>query len=169
MKKLLIAALGFAVVSLVACNKTAEKAEENEQDLASKIENCTNPDSMKVYVDQANDYVQKLINEGKTEEAKEYLAKISPVVEEKAPTLAGVFNSVKSAVGEVPDVVSNASDSIASKASEVADSAVSAVKGKAEEAKAKAADAANQATDKVKEKASDAVDQAKDKVNNLFK
>ena len=45
----------------IACS-TTEKAKDEGADLKAKIESCTNPDSMKVYVQQAQAYAEKLIN-----------------------------------------------------------------------------------------------------------
>ena len=72
------------IIAATSCS-SAEKAERNEENLADKIENSTNPDSTRSYVEQAKVYVQKLVSEGKFDEAREYLDKIQPVIESKAP------------------------------------------------------------------------------------
>lgn len=73
MKKLFLAAGAAAVMLLVA--SCASKTQNQGTEIASKIENCTNTDSIKVYVEQAKDYAAKLVSEGKTEEAKNSLKK----------------------------------------------------------------------------------------------
>ena len=91
MKKLILATVVAAGALLMA--SCTSKAEKSEKDLAAKIENCTNTDSIKVYVDQAKAYAQKLVSEGKVDEAKKYLEQIEPVVKAKAPQFAGALST----------------------------------------------------------------------------
>lgn len=183
MKKLvLIAALGAVLaVGSMSCSK--KDASSQATAMTSKIENCTNPDSLQAYVAQAKAYAQKLVEEGKVEEAKEYLAKIEPVVNAKAPALAGTLTTVETALDKVTDVVGDkvedakgaataAVDSLGSAASSAAD----AVGAKAEEVKNAAADkaqavkdAAADKVDKAKEATADAVQSGADKVKDLLK
>lgn len=162
MKKILFAVTGLVIFGLTACNSTAEKAQKEEKSLAAKIENCTNTDSVKVYVEQAKTYAQKLIGEGKIDEAKKYIAEIQPVIEKKAPALASTLTSVSTMLEKVGDKAKCAADS----ARKAAQSAGDSVKAKATEAVNKKA---SEIGDAAREKAAEAADKAKEKVNGLFK
>lgn len=175
MKKILYAvALLAAVAGMSACGgKESAAVKENEKDLKAKIENCTNPDSLSVYVDQAKAYAQQLVQEGKVDEAKKYLDQLEPVVKDKAPSLAASFTAVKTAVDKLP---SNPADSAKCAAEVAADS----VKAKGEDLKNAAAETVNSAAtaasekvsetgEKVKGAASDAADKASDAIKNALK
>lgn len=178
MKKLFLAAVvTFGALAMASCSS---KSASNENEIISKIENCTNTDSIKVYVEQAKDYAQKLVNEGKIDEAKKYLEKIEPVVKEKAPQLVGVLSSVEAAMDKVKDMTGNAADEVkaagenavnaAGEAVDNAkDAAAAAVDNAKEEAAAKATEAAQKASDKAADAAQKAADKASDKVNDLLK
>ena len=159
MKKLVLIGTLAAVLAAgsVSCSKKDSTTDVSV--LTSKIENCTNTDSLRVYVGQAKAYAQKLVKEGKVEEAKEYLAKIEPVVKKKAPALAGTLSTVETALDKVgnavgdktqdaKDAVSDAADSIGSAASQAGE----AVADKAGELKDKAADKAGELKDKAADK-----------------
>lgn len=177
MKKLILSVAVTAVALMVACTGK-QQTEKEDGGIMAKIENCTNTDSLKAYVDQAKAYAQTLVSQGKVEQAKEFLAKIEPVVKQKAPALATALTSVESALDKVEAAASEKADStkqavtdsvgnkidaakqaISDKASETVEKASDAVEnvaGKASDAVGKAADktadAVNKATDAVKEK-----------------
>lgn len=183
MKKLVLIGALAAVLAVgsVSCSKKDSAADVSA--LTSKIENCTNTDSLRVYVGQAKAYAQKLVKEGKVDEAKEYLAKIEPVVKKKAPALAGTLSTVETALDKVgnavgdktqdaKDAVSDAADSIGSAASQAGE----AVADKAGELKDKAADKAGELKDKAADKlqqaanaTSEAAQQGAEKVKDLLK
>lgn len=174
MKKLFlsIAIVGAALLGSCSAEK---KAEDKGADLKAKIENCTNSDSLKVYVQQAKDYADQLIKEGKDEAASAFLDEVTPAVKAKDPLAAGAFigldlkakadsaidagkeaaknlaDSVSSKAGEVKDAVGEKAgqvkDAVSDKAKEVKDATKSAV----ESAKEKTAAAAQAGADKVKE------------------
>ena len=199
MKKILLSAALVAALTLGSCSGSGSATGvDNASDFKTKIENCTNPDSLQSYVAEAKAYVQKLVDEGKLDQAKKYLDEIEPVVQQKAPKLAGAFEAVKSLVDKVPaagadaldkakEAASVAGDSIASAAESVKDAAAEkyedvkdAVSEKAADVKAavteKASDVKDAVVEKasdvkaaVTEKASDLKDAAKDKVNDLLK
>lgn len=172
MKKIFLAVAVVATVMFASCSST-QKAKDEGADLKSKIENCTNPDSLKVYVEQAKAYADKLVSEGKDKEAEAYLQEVAPVVAAKDPSATSVFDKIGAAAdsvaGDATDAVKAAGDSVASAANAVGDAvsdkvdaakdaaagAVEDAKAKAsqvaEDAKAKAADAAASAADKVKD------------------
>lgn len=177
MKKILLPMALVAVLALGACSGKGKSASgDSVADFKSKIENCTNPDSLQAYVGQAKAYVTKLVDEGKIDEAKKYLAELEPVVKEKAPQFAGAFETVKSVVDKVPgsaqnsldkaaDAASVAGDSIASAASNVKDAAAEKI-GDIKEA---VSDKAKEVKDAVGDKASDLKDATKDKVDEILK
>lgn len=182
MKNLFLTAAALCVLLLSSCSKSAEKATEATNDFKSKIENCTNPDSIAKYVDQAKAYAQKLVDEGKIDQAKEVLEKLQPVVEEKAPALAGTFSSVKGLLDKIPGATESAVDNAKESATALGDSVASDVKNTTDAAKQSAADAIDNAkqavSDKtnevvdatkkaVSDKASEATDAVKDKLNDL--
>ena len=198
MKKFLLPAALLAILTLGSCSSKTSTAGDSVSDFKSKIENCTNTDSIQAYVGQAQEYVQKLVDEGKIDEAKKYLAELEPVVKEKAPKFAGAFDAVKTFIDKVPaagedaldkakDAAAVAGDSLQSAAENVKDAAADkvndikeAVSDKANEAKDAVSEKANEVKDAVSEKAGDVkdavskkatevTDAAKDKVNDLLK
>ena len=122
MKKLVLIGALAAVLAVgsVSCSKKDSAADVSA--LTSKIENCTNTDSLRVYVGQAKAYAQKLVKEGKVDEAKEYLAKIEPVVKEKAPALAGTLSTVETALDKVGNAVGDKTQEAKDAVSDAADS-----------------------------------------------
>ena len=164
-KSLLTLAIACAlVIGSVSCSKKDAGA-DSASALTSKIENCTNPDSIGMYVEQAKAYAEKLVKEGKIDEAKAYLDKIEPVVKKKAPALESTLTAVNSALGKVSDTVSDkasdakeAVDSLGEAASDAADKAKQTLSDKAEDAKQTVSDKADQA----KQAVSDKADQVKD-------
>lgn len=174
MKKMYLAVALVATMVFASCSST-QKAKDEGADLKAKIENCSNPDSLKVYVEQAKAYADKLVSEGKDKEAEAYLQEVAPVVAAKDPSATSVLDKIKaeadSMVGGASDAVKAAGDSVASAANAVGDAvsdkvdaAKDAASQAADDAKAKAAKAADDA----KTKAADAAQQAADKVKNAL-
>lgn len=170
MKKILLSIAAFVAMSitLISCGPTPAKA-DSASSLKAKIENCTNPDSVKAYVEQARAYADKLVAEGKVDEAKKYLAQIEPVVKEKAPALAGVLSSVDSALDKVKDSASDkaqdakdAAEAAVDSTKAAADNAVDAVKAKAGEVADAAKEKAREAKDATAKAAQDGADKVKD-------
>lgn len=173
MKKLVLvfALAGALLAGSTACSKKGDASSEASA-LATKIENCTNTDSLQLYVAQAKAYAEKLVREGKAEQAKEYLAKIEPVVKAKSPAAASALSAagqiidkavdaVKDGASTATDAVKDAADATADKANDAAD----AVSDKANEVKDAAADKANEVKDAATEKAAEVKDAAADKAN----
>lgn len=173
MKKILLMVAAAAIAALGACsgNKESKAVEADENTVITKIQNCANPDSLTVYVDQAKAYAQKLVDEGKIDEAKAYLDKITPVVKEKAPALLGTLETVKTAISKVPGQVADSvsssanavADSIASKGAEIKD-AYNSVK----DAGAKGVEDAKQGLSKAKEDVKSAAGNAAGALNNAL-
>lgn len=184
MKKLLFPVAIAATIAFASCSGTGASS-TSADDFKAKIENCTNTDSLKAYVNDAKAYVQKLVDEGKIDEAKKYINEIEPVVKDKAPALAGTFEAVKTVVDKIPsktsdavdsakNAVSNASDSVAAAASAVKDDAAQkldkakdAVADKAVEVKDAVVDKTVEVKDAVVKKATEVTDATKDKVNDI--
>ena len=157
MKKLL---LSIAVVAaLCAATASCGKSADSTASMKSKIENCTNTDSLRAYVEQAKAYADKLVAEGKVDEARKYLAELEPVVKSKAPALSGALSTVESTLDKVKENASDKADEAKNSTAAAVDSAKSAVGSAAEAVKDKAADVASAVKEKtqdVKEGAADA-------------
>ena len=72
MKKIIFSVAVVATMVFAACSGE-KKVQDEASSMQSKIENCTNPDSLKAYAAQAQAYYQKLVAEGKVDEAKAFL------------------------------------------------------------------------------------------------
>ena len=170
MKKLL---LSIAVVAaLCAATASCGKSADSTASMKSKIENCTNTDSLRAYVEQAKAYADKLVAEGKVDEARKYIAELEPVVKSKAPALSGALSTVESTLDKVKENASDKADEAKNSAAAAVDSAKSAVGSAAEAVKDKAADVASAVKEKtqdVKEGAADAAQKGADKVKDILK
>lgn len=170
MKKLL---LSIAVVAaLCAATASCGKSADSTASMKSKIENCTNTDSLRAYVEQAKAYADKLVAEGKVDEARKYLAELEPVVKSKAPALSGALSTVESTLDKVKENASDKADEAKNSAAAAVYSAKSAVGSAAEAVKDKAADVASAVKEKtqdVKEGAADAAQKGADKVKDILK
>lgn len=170
MKKLFFSLLAVAAVIVTSCSsKTTEKEATDEgAAIKAKIENCSDPDSLKIYVQQAKDYAAKLVKEGNDTAAQAYLNEVTPVVRMKDPTAVSVLDQLEA---KADSTVSAAVE----KADSLKDAAADAAKAKVEEGKAKAEEAANNVKDKAaaaadaaKQKTADAAQSAADKVKNAL-
>ena len=121
MKKLVLTAVLALALAATSCGSKSTR-EVSASEMKTKIENCTNPDSIATYVQQAEAYARKLVDEGNVEEAKKYLADIQPIVKEKAPALSGTFDAVNTALGKVKDVAGDKLDQAKDAASAATDS-----------------------------------------------
>ena len=167
MKKLVLTVAVAASLVAVSCSTSVKKAEDEGAALKAKIENCSDPDSLKIYVKQAQDYAAKLVKEGKDKDAQAYLDEVAPVVQAKGVAGASVLDRLQT---EATDAVEAASDSVKAKAdsvkSAVADQAVDvkdAVSEQAGELKDKATDVVNNAASKT----GDALSKAGEKIKGL--
>ena len=171
--KLIITSVATAALALtiVSCS-TQERAQHSEMSLASKIENASNPDSVKAYVNSAKEHIDKLIADGDLVAAKAYLDSIQPVVEKKDPAMVHIFTptkaemakaEAKAAAEDAAEDMREGADTVASKASDLLDKTTEAAKATAKNA----ADKGAEIVDKTKEKGADIVDKAKDKGQDL--
>jgi hypothetical protein len=171
--KLIITSVATAALALTifSCS-TQERAQHSEMSLASKIENASNPDSVKAYVNSAKEHIDKLIADGDLVAAKAYLDSIQPVVEKKDPAMVHIFTptkaemakaEAKAAAEDAAEAMREGADTVASKASDLLDKTTEAAKATAKNA----ADKGAEIVDKTKEKGADIVDKAKDKGQDL--
>lgn len=178
MKKLVFAAAVLAALSLGACSgaKDSDATKSEESAIMHKIENCTNADSLSVYVGEAKAYAEKLVREGKVDEAKKYLDKIAPVVDKYAPSFSSSISSLKGVIDKIPAGTSDAAaalesaqDSAQATLADTVAVAVDAVKAAGaqavEDAKQKTADVAGKAVDKTTDAVNKAAEKTADKVN----
>lgn len=153
MKKLFLSVALVAAVMVASCS-AEKKAEDEGAALKAKIENCTNPDSLKIYVSQAKDYANKLVKEGKDSAAEAFLSEVTPAVQAKDPAAALGLTAI-----DLKAKADSAFEATKESAKELADSTSKAVSDKVGEVK----DAASDAAEKAKDKVSDAAEKAKDK------
>lgn len=146
MKRILFTIAAVGALMAASCQSSTEKAAESQAvDFKTKIENCSNPDSIKIFVEQAIDHAKQLANSGKAAEAEAYLNDIQAAVASKAPEMKSYFEKVETSVDDKAAEMAN-------KAKEAEDS----LKAKADDAK----DAAVKAADKAKDKTANAIDDA---------
>ncbi len=167
MKKVLLSVAVAAVAIMSSCSGSADKSVSSTSDFKTKIENCTNPDSLKVYVNEAKAYAQKLVSEGKVEEAKKYMEQIEPVVKEKAPGLAGALETVKTALDKVPGAVSDKAEDVKDAVSDKAEDVKDAVADKTDEVKDAVGDKASEVKDAVGKKAAEVKDAVGEKASEV--
>lgn len=167
MKKLILSVAVLATMVTVSCGSTEKRAEDEGAALKAKIENCTDPDSMKIYVQQAQEYADKLVKEGKDDAANSFMQEVVLAVQAKDPVAAASFaelqakEAVDSLAAAAKDKAQEVSDSVSAKVGDAKD----AVKNAAEVAKDKTAEAAAAA----KEKTTEAAAAAKEKAANAVK
>lgn len=78
MKKLILSFAVLATLAATSCGTSVKKAEDEGAVIKAKIENCTNPDSLKIYVQQAKDYAAKLVRTVMTQPPRHISAKWHP-------------------------------------------------------------------------------------------
>lgn len=163
MKKLI---LSFAVLAAMAaatsCSVSEKKAEDEGAAIKAKIENCSDPDSLRIYVKQAQEYADKLVKKGDDKAAAAYLDEVAPVIQAKDSSAVGVFDRLKaeadSTLDKAADATKTAADSVAAKASDIKDKTV----GAAKDATEKTVEAAKDVKDKTVGAANDVKDKVKD-------
>lgn len=153
MKKLFLSAALVATVMMVSCS-AEKKAQDKGEALKAKIENCTDPDSLKIYVQQAKDYADKLIKDGKDSAAETFLSDVTPAVKAKDPSAVLGLTAL-----DLKAKADSTFEATKESAKELADSTSKAVSEKVSSAKEANSDAADQ----TKEKAATAVESAKEK------
>lgn len=127
--------------------------------LSQQAASCsTLEDAQKLVVDVKNN-VNKLIHEGRVEEAKAYLNAVAPSISAKYPELSSKLDKIGQVISAASsETVDGAKDA----AKQVAESA-------ANDAKAKADEAVQNAKDKANEKTNAAVNEAANKVKDKLK
>ncbi len=180
MKKILLAVALITAASAVSCSKATNESKENGDCLKSKIENCTDSDSLQMYVTQVKNHADSLAAAGKHEDAMKYLDEMETAITKADPSLkeqlAATWESIKStskaatdsvgtAVNEAVDSLGNKADEAKDKIVEKAGEAKDKVAEKAEEAKDKAGKALDKGKDAVKNAADKTVEKLKNKLN----
>jgi hypothetical protein len=191
MKKLFLSVAIVATMMLTACSSSEKAATDKGAELKAKIENCSNPDSLKVYIQQAQEYVAQLAKEGNDSAANAYLQEITPAIVAKDPTavslLTKIKNDAKAVATEATDSAKAVADSAtadvvkaiegakvagvdaAANAKAAVENAKESAKATANEAKAAANETANKAVDNAKNAASNAIQSAADKAKSKIK
>lgn len=164
MKKLILSFAVLATLVATSCGTSPKKAEDEGAAIKAKIENCTNSDSLKIYVQQAKDYAAKLVKDGDDSAAKAYLNEVAPAVQAKDPSASDIFSGLKAEADSALTTAKNAVDSAASKTGDAVKGAVDATKDKAAEVGSAVSDKASD----VKQKAADAVQSGADKVKEAL-
>lgn len=190
MKKTILSLAVIAAIGLASCQPSERKAEDEGAAIKAKIENCTDSDSLKIYVQQARDYAEKLESEGDDSAAKSYLDEIIPAVRQKDATALSAFEGLKNvaddaieaakaetkaigdsakngAIDAVNDAVEAGKDKVDGAVSGAKDAANAAVQAGKEKAAETAADA-RKAADNAKKKANDAVQKGADKLKDAL-
>lgn len=163
MKKSVLSIAIFAALSIagVSCSGSADKNIDPAA-LTDSIAATTDEDRIATYVNDAMDYADGLIKEGKLEEARKFLAGIEPLVKEKAPALASVISTVTETISAAKEIDAESEreaieEAIENKAQEAADSLTQVASDAADAAKQAAADKLNEAAQNASEKVNDKV------------
>lgn len=164
MKKIILSLAVLAAMTAASCSGNKAATTDEGADIKAKIENCTNPDSLAIYVEQAKAYAAKLQEEGKTTDADSYLETVANAIQEKAPEAApSLLEVLKGSAAEVVDAAQQSADSVYNAGAAAVDSAKQAVEGAVEGAKQAGKDAVDQAKQGAQQAAQQAVDDAKQK------
>lgn len=188
MKKLFLSIAIVGAVMMSSCS-AEKKAEDKGAELKAKIENCTDPDSLKIYVKEAKDYADQLIKDGKDQAATDFLDEVTPAVKAKDAAAAigltglsleaqadsamqaakeaakNLADSTKAAVNDAKDAAAEKIQDAKDAAAEKVNAAKEAAANKAKEAK----EATKNAVDAAKAKTAEAAQQGADKVKELVK
>lgn len=176
--------MAFAAIMVTSCSsKTTEaQAVDEAAKIQSKIENCTNPDSLVIYLQQAQDYYNKLQKEGNTEAANAFLNSFSSAVQQQVPdfsvetiTVGDVVDDANQTVSDAQEAAENAvndakeaAENKVNEAKEAAENKVNEAKDAAKQKVDEAKDAAGQKVDEAKQKAADAVQNGADKLKGAL-
>jgi len=157
MKKLLIAVVIAAATMTGACSDKTAKTNCAEASLKTRIENCTNEDSLAIYLCMARDHARALVNEGKTDEARKYMDDLTPAFEKHRSSIKSQWKDALASIAKATDTTT---DSIKAKSEAVKDAAAE----KVDELK----DAASEKFDKAKEGTKKAVNSAVENTQNAL-
>lgn len=167
MKKIIlsVAIVMLALGSLTSCGGNAAAKEGKDEGLVikEKIENCTDPDSLKIYVQQAQEYASSLEAKGDGEAAKAYIDEVAPVIDKKDPEAASFFRKLKDAAQEEIAEIDSTAKAKAEELREKGGEAVDAVKDEASDVYEKGKGAVTDAAKKTSDKAGDIYEAGKEK------
>lgn len=171
MKKLFYSILVVgALAAATSCSTKTSDSEAMDEGAAikAKIENCTDSDSLAIYVQQAKDYATKLAKEGNDSAAQAYLQEVAPAVKAKDPSQAGFFETLEAKADSTLSEVAAEADSLKDKTAADAKAAAADAKEKVENAAENAKEKVANAAETAKEKTADAAQNAADKVKNAL-
>lgn len=180
MKKLVFGAAAVAMmIGMYSCGGSSTKTVADGDAIKAKIENCKDPDSLKIYVQQAKDHAMNLMAKGDSTAAVAYIKDIAPAVQQKDASVAAEIDALAEqanyttvlAVDSAKTTVANAADSVKNAASSAYNAVKGAVSEKAGEVKDASVDAYNsakdatvKAADNAKEKAAEVLQSGADKL-----
>ena len=188
MKKLFLSIAVVGAVCLTSCGNSQQAAQDKGEAIKAKIENCSDPDSLKIYVDEAKAYADELVKAGKDDAAQTFIQEVEPAVKAKDATAAGAFTALglkakadsayeaakeatKEAVDSTKAAVNAAADAAAAKVEQgkeaVAEKVEQGKEAVAEKA-AEAKEAGKNAVDAAKTKTAEAAHKGADKVKDLL-
>ena len=184
MKKTFLSVAILATMVLTACSSSEKATSDKGAELKAKIENCSNPDSLKVYIQQVQEYAETLIKEGNDSAASAFVQEITPSIIAKDPSAVSILPQIKSGVQAVATEAVDSANAVVDAAKETATQAVTDAKAAAaqavdntkaaaketvDNAKAAANEAATKAVDNTKAAASNAIQSAADKAKSKIK
>ena len=192
MKKIFIAVMAMAAVTFTACNNapkadvetevtdslTVEEATANVEEAIDNLADAIhaeNAEEVESILQKMTDEIAKLKEEGKVEEAKEYLAKVQQYIVEnelKINSLAEntpAIKSVVSAVKAIPSEAIDAATAATEKAKDAANEAVEATKEGVSEAAKATKEGVSEAAKATKEGVSEAAKATKEGVSEAVK
>ncbi len=156
MKKILLCSLMLATLTLVSCgDKTSSNGVLNDSVMSAmktKLEE-NDADGFSAAITQTQQAIEKLIREGKFEEAQECARTMQEFIINNAETIKSVAGEDNELVNSIIETITNVPEGM---------------DGSAEDLKEEAIDVANQIVEDAKQKANDAVEDAKQKVNDAF-
>ena len=158
--------LSFAVLAAAlmaaSCTTSTKTAEDEGAAIKAKIENCSDPDSLKIYAAEAQAYADKLVKSGDDAAAKAYLEEVTPVITSKAPQDASLLERLKIEADSAVMEASEKAEAVAAEAKEKAED----VKDKAKTISKDAVEKGKETVEKGKEAVSNTVEKGKEAVSN---
>lgn len=204
MKKVFVLVCAMATIAFTSCNSNSTSSDVECDSISTDSTACVNVDkqieSLSAFVDakdgdglqskidEIKTQIQKMIDEGKIDEAKKYSEAFKQFIEENkekinsfSPAIceiatnaanqadeivASVTSAVGSTVKSAKDAAVDATEDVVSAAQTKANEAKDAANAKVQEVQDKANEKVQEAQDKAKNKANDAIDKAAGDIKN---
>ncbi|MCD8387328.1 MAG: hypothetical protein LUD17_10630 [Bacteroidales bacterium] len=152
MKKLFLSLAVIASLCMASCGGSAEKAADQQAtEVVDQINKASSEAEAQDIVSKAQAYVEKLVKEGKIQEAKDYLDKIKPTIEQKFPSTAPLLEKAQAAITAAAALTGDKTESVTDKAKDAASEAADSIASKTGQAVDAATDAATDAANKAKD------------------